>query len=151
MQRNFSFRFLEQVVPEKKTAVKSTVHSSWVQRSSLTSQCSTGRFEELHLAAFVTIKKRVSSALAALPLQSCGQINTDINGLSTAVNIKIRKPLNSIGSDLLPSAIPHHLSLKVALKHQKIEGKTNVIMSWQVTIIFYYDIQFILPNYVGTH
>lgn len=73
--------------------MKDTECSSWVHqsslKSSLTTQCSTGGFEKLNLAAVITIKKRIGNAVAALPPMELWK-NTDTHGLITVVNIGIR-------------------------------------------------------------
>lgn len=87
--------------------------------------------------------------MTALPPWSCEQILILMVWARLLILVS-EDHSHSLGCNALPSAIPHYLSLKVALKHQKVEV-SNAIIPWLAAIIFCYHIQFILSNYVSNH
>lgn len=106
-------------------------------------------FQEDLKTCICHFRKRTGNALTTLPPWSCEQILILMVWAQLLILVS-ENHSHSVGCNALPSAITRYLSLKVALKHQKAEV-SNAIISWLAAIIFCYDVQFILSNYVSNH
>lgn len=80
--------------------------------------------------------------MTALPPWSCEQIPILMVWAQLLILVS-ENHSHSVGCNAFSSAIPHYLSLKAALKHQKVEV-SNAIISWLAAIFFFFFMIFSL-------